>query len=100
MRMELAREGQETMVRYFEPLEDGMVVRDDAGAMLIQAQEATDGAVAVTDAAGTTLTVHARDALAVARRVYEEGGAQALAQHAVAQASVSQGLASNTCVAQ
>lgn len=99
MRMALEREGQETMVRYFEPLEDGMVVRDDAGAMLIQAQEATDGAVAVTDAAGTTLTVHARDALAVARRVYEEGGAQALAQHAVSQASVSQGLASNTCVA-
>ncbi|GHG68883.1 DUF3332 domain-containing protein [Comamonas sp. JC664] len=99
MRMELAREGHETMVRYFEPLEDGMVVRDDAGALLLQAQEAVDGDVAITDATGTTLTVHARDALAVARRVYEEGGAQALAQHTVAQASVAQGLASNTCVA-
>ncbi len=96
MRIELEREGHETMVRYFEPLEDGMVVRDDAGTMLIQAQETADGAVAVTDASGTTLTVHARDALAVARRVYEEGGAQALAQHTVAQASMSQGLA---CVA-
>ncbi|MCP3138981.1 DUF3332 domain-containing protein [Pyxidicoccus xibeiensis] len=99
MRLELEREGQEPMVRYFEPLENGMVVRDDAGAMLLQAQEADDGAVAVTDAAGTTLTVHAREAVALARRVYEEGGATALARHAVAQGSVSRGLALSTCVA-
>ncbi|MFP2931805.1 DUF3332 domain-containing protein [Pyxidicoccus sp. 3LG] len=98
MRLELEREGQEPMVRYFEPLENGMVVRDDAGAMLIQAQEADDGAIAVTDAAGTTLTVHAREAVALARRVYEEGGAAALAQHAVAQGTVSQGLAVAACV--
>jgi hypothetical protein len=97
MRLELQRDGQEPLVRYFEPLEDGMVVRDDAGAMLLQAREAHDGAVSVTDAAGTTLTVHSSEALAVARRVYEEGGASALAQHTVAQASVSQGLALNTC---
>lgn len=99
LRLELEREGQETMVRYFEPLENGMVVRDEAGAMVIQAQEATDGAVSVTDATGSTLTVHAREAMAVARRVYEEGGAAALARHAVAQTAVSRGVALNACVA-
>ncbi len=98
MRLELEREGHETLVRYFEPLEDGMVVRDDAGAMLFQAKEAADGAVAVTDAAGTTHTLHAAEAVAMARRIYEEGGATALAQHARAQMMMSQGLAS-ACVA-
>ncbi|NMO20257.1 DUF3332 domain-containing protein [Pyxidicoccus fallax] len=93
MRMELQREGQETLVRYFEPLDNGMVVRDDAGAMLLQAQEATDGAVSVTDASGSTLTVHSSEAVALARRVYEEGGAVALTQHAMAQTTLSQGLA-------
>ncbi|WP_164007595.1 DUF3332 domain-containing protein [Pyxidicoccus trucidator] len=99
MRLQLDRAGQESMVRYFEPLENGMVVRDEAGALLIQAQEAADGAVAVTDAAGTTMTVHAAEALAVARRVYEEGGAAALAQHARAQTDMSRGLALGACVA-
>lgn len=99
MRIELDREGQEPVVRYFEPLEDGMVARDESGALLVQARAAADGAVAVTDAAGTTLTVHASEAMALARRIYEEGGAQALAKHTVAQASVSHGLALNACVA-
>ncbi|MBZ4414959.1 DUF3332 domain-containing protein [Myxococcus sp. RHSTA-1-4] len=98
MRLELDREGQEPIVRYFEPLEDGMVVRDEAGALLVQAREAADGAVAVTDAAGTTLTVHSSEALAVARRVYEEGGAAALAKHTVARTAVSHGLALSACV--
>ncbi|MFP2904459.1 DUF3332 domain-containing protein [Pyxidicoccus sp. 3LFB2] len=99
MRLQLDREGQESVVRYFEPLEDGMVVRDEAGALLVQAREATDGAVAVTDAAGTTLTVHAAEAVAVARRVYEEGGAVALTRHTVEQTAMSRGLALGACVA-
>jgi len=99
MRMELEREGQESMVRYFEPLENGMVVRDEAGALLFQAREATDGAVAVTDAAGTPLTLHAAEAVARARRIYEEGGAAALAQHATAQTAMSRGLALGACMA-
>ncbi|QSQ19894.1 DUF3332 domain-containing protein [Pyxidicoccus parkwayensis] len=99
MRIELDREGQEPVVRYFEPLEDGMVARDEAGNLLVQARAAADGAVAVTDAAGTTLTVHASEAMQLARRIYEEGGAEALAKYSVAQASVSRGLALNACVA-
>ncbi|MCP3105052.1 DUF3332 domain-containing protein [Myxococcus sp. K15C18031901] len=97
MRLEVQHEGEEPVVRYFEPLENGMVVRDDAGALLIRAEEAADGAVAVTDGAGVTLTVHAREAVALARRIYEEGGASALARHTVAQASVSRGLALGVC---
>lgn len=100
MRMQLDRAGQESLVRFFEPLENGMVVRDEAGALLVQAQEAADGAVAVTDAAGTTMTVHAAEAVAVARRVYEQGGAAALAQHATAQTAMSRGLALGACMAQ
>jgi Domain of unknown function (DUF3332) len=99
MRIELDREGQEPVVRYFEPLEDGMVARDEAGNLLVQARAAADGAVAVTDAAGTTLTVHASEAMQLARRIYEEGGAEALAKYSVAQASVSRGVALNACVA-
>ncbi|MCY1016498.1 DUF3332 domain-containing protein [Pyxidicoccus sp. MSG2] len=99
MRLELDREGQEPVVRFFEPLEDGMAARDEAGNLLVQARAAADGAVAVTDAAGTTLTVHASEAMQLARRVYEEGGAAALAKHAVEQTAVSRGLALNACVA-
>jgi hypothetical protein len=99
MRIELDREGQEPVVRFFEPLEDGMVARDEDGNLLVQARAAADGAVAVTDAAGTTLTVHASEAMQLARRVYEEGGAAALAKHTVAQTAVSRGLALNACVA-
>jgi hypothetical protein len=97
MRLEVQREGEAPVIRYFEPLENGMAVRDDAGALLVRAEEAADGAVAVTDAHGATLTVHAREALAVARRIYEEGGTEALARHTVAQASVSRGLALGVC---
>ncbi|NVJ21746.1 MULTISPECIES: DUF3332 domain-containing protein [Myxococcus] len=97
MKLELEREGKETLIRYFEPLENGMAVRDDAGALLVRAEGAADGAVAVTDATGTTLTVHGSEAVALARRIYEEGGTTALARHTVAQATVSRGLAFNTC---
>jgi hypothetical protein len=99
MRLELERGGQAPVVRYFEPLENGMAVRDDAGALLLQARETLDGAVALTDASGATLTVHASEAVEAARRVYLEGGTEALARHAVAQASVSRGMALGACVA-
>lgn len=98
MRVELEREGQAPVVRYFEPLEDGMAVRDDAGALLLLARETRDGAVALTDASGATLAVHAREAVEAARRVYLEGGPQALARHGAAQASVSRGLALEACL--
>lgn len=97
MKLELEREGQETLIRYFEPLENGMAVRDDAGTLLVRAEGTANGAVAVTDAAGHTLTVHGVEAMALARRVYEDGGSAALARHAVVQANVSRGLALNTC---
>ncbi|MBJ6761091.1 DUF3332 domain-containing protein [Myxococcaceae bacterium JPH2] len=100
MRMELRREGQAPVVRYFEPLEDGMVARDDTGALLIRAQEQQDGAVVVTNAEGTALTVHARDAVDTARQLFLQGGAEALAQYATHQAPLaSQALALNTCAA-
>ncbi|RKH29336.1 DUF3332 domain-containing protein [Corallococcus praedator] len=98
MRLELQREGQAPLVRYFEPLEDGMVARDEAGALLIRAQGQEDGAVKVTSATGTTMTVHARDAVDTARQLFLEGGAPALAQFATHQGQLSQGMASlNTC---
>ena len=97
MRLELQREGQPPLVRYFEPLEDGMVARDEAGALLIRAQGQADGAVKVTDAAGTTMTVHARDAVDTARQLFLDGGAPALAQFATHQGPLTQGLALNTC---
>ncbi|WP_223642662.1 DUF3332 domain-containing protein [Corallococcus sp. EGB] len=94
MRLELQREGKEPVVRYFEPLEDGMVARDDAGALLIRAQGQADGAVKVTDARGSTVTVHARDAVDTARQLFQDGGAPALAQFATHQGEFSQGMAS------
>ncbi|GMU04367.1 MULTISPECIES: DUF3332 domain-containing protein [Corallococcus] len=98
MRLELQREGQEPLVRYFEPLEDGMVARDEAGALLIRAQGQQDGAVKVTDATGTTVTVHARDAVDTARQLFLDGGAPALAQFATHQGQLSQGMATlDTC---
>ncbi|RKG61174.1 DUF3332 domain-containing protein [Corallococcus sp. AB011P] len=98
MRLELQREGQEPVVRYFEPLEDGMVARDEAGALLIRAQGQTDGAVKVTDATGSTVTVHARDAVDAARQLFLDGGAPALAQFATHQGQLSQGMAAlDTC---
>lgn len=94
MRLELRREGQEPLVRYFEPLEDGLVARDEAGALLIRAQGQADGAVKVTDARGATVTVHARDAVDTARQLFLDGGAPALAQFATHRGQLSQGLAS------
>ncbi|MFL5344957.1 MAG: DUF3332 domain-containing protein [Hyalangium sp.] len=94
MKVELERAGQPALVRYFEPLEDGMVVRDEAGALLVQAREQTDGAVAVTDAAGTTVALHSAEAVAQARQMFLNDGAEGLAQYARNQVSpLSQGLA-------
>ncbi|MCY1035542.1 DUF3332 domain-containing protein [Corallococcus sp. BB11-1] len=98
MRLELQREGQAPLVRYFEPLEDGMVARDEAGALLIRAQGQEDGAVKVTNATGATMTVHARDAVDTARQLFMDGGAPALARFATHQGQLSQGMAAlNTC---
>ncbi|NTX15380.1 DUF3332 domain-containing protein [Myxococcus sp. CA056] len=97
MKLALERAGQEPVIRYFEPLENGMAVRDDTGALLVRAEGAADGAVAVTDASGATLTVHGAEAVALARRVYEDGGVLALARHTVARTTVANGLALNTC---
>jgi hypothetical protein len=94
MKVELVRAGQAPMVRYFEALEDGMAVRDEAGAMLVQAREQADGAVAVTDAAGTTMVMHSAEAVAQARQMLLTDGAEGLAQYARDQPSpLSQGLA-------
>ncbi len=100
MKVELERVGQPTLVRYFEPLEDGMVVRDEAGALLVQAREQADGAVAVTDAAGTTVALHSAEAVAQARQMLLNDGAEGLAQYARNQVSpLSQGLA-QVCTSQ
>jgi hypothetical protein len=93
MKVELEREGQPTMVRYFEPLEDGMAVRDDAGAVLLQAREQQDGGVKVTDAAGATMAVHSPADVAQVRETFLNEGAEGVAQYARNQASLSQGLA-------
>ncbi|WP_224370318.1 DUF3332 domain-containing protein [Hyalangium versicolor] len=100
MKMELERAGKPPVVRYFEPLDDGMAVRDDAGAMLIQAREQADGAVAVTDAAGNTMALHSAEAVAQARQLFLSEGAEGLAQFAHNQVSpLSQGLA-QVCTAE
>ncbi|HLL03317.1 MAG TPA: DUF3332 domain-containing protein [Myxococcaceae bacterium] len=93
MKVEMEREGQAPVVRYFEPLNDGMVVRDDAGALLIQAREQADGAVTVTDASGATLAMHSTEAVAQARRMLLNDGPEGLAQYARTQVSISQGVA-------
>jgi hypothetical protein len=94
MKVELERQGQPPVVRYFEPLEEGMAVRDEAGALLIQAREQADGSVTVTDAAGTTMAMHSPEAVAQARQVLLQEGAAGLAQYATNQASpLAQGLA-------
>jgi hypothetical protein len=93
MKVEMEREGQPTTVRYFEPLNDGMVVRDEAGALLIQAREQVDGAVTVTDAAGATMAMHSPEAVAQARQLLLNDGAAGLAQYAQTQVSLSQGVA-------
>ena len=94
MRVEVEREGQEPQVRYFEPLEDGMVVRDEAGALLVRVQERTDGAVEVSDASGSTVTVHSREAVAEASAAFMREGVVGLARHVTPQVSpMRQGLA-------
>ena len=100
LRVELLREGQEPLVRYFEPLDDGMVVRDDAGALVLAAHEREDGALVLTDAAGQTRAVHSAEVLAEAQRALLEGGAAGLTAYALREAGpLSRGLALNTCVA-
>jgi hypothetical protein len=99
MRVELDREGQESRVRYFEPLEDGMAVRDEAGSLLVRARERTDGALEVTDASGSTMTVHSREAMAQAREALLQGGTAGLTSYVTPRASsMQQGLAL-TCAA-
>ncbi|EAU67882.1 conserved hypothetical protein [Stigmatella aurantiaca DW4/3-1] len=94
MKVELEREGQAPLVRYFEPLEDGIAVRDDAGALLLQAREQTGGAVAVTDADGMTMALHSAEAVAQARQILLQEGAVGLSQYAQNQLSpLGQGLA-------
>ncbi|QRK04476.1 DUF3332 domain-containing protein [Archangium violaceum] len=92
MRVELDRAGEAPRVRYFEPLEDGMAVRDEAGALLVRAQERVDGAVEVVDASGSTVTVHSREAVALAQEAFSRDGAAGLARHVTPLAS-QQGLA-------
>lgn len=99
MKVELERAGQPPLVRYFEPLEDGMAVRDDAGALLLQAREQADGAVAVTDASGNTMALHSPEAVAQARQLFLSQGAEGLAQYAHQASPLSEGLA-QVCTAQ
>jgi hypothetical protein len=94
MRVEVEREGQEPQVRYFEPLEDGMVVRDEAGALVLRVQERADGSVEVSDAVGSTVTVHSREAVAEASAAFMKEGVVGLARHVTPQVSpLRQGLA-------
>jgi hypothetical protein len=94
MRVEVEREGQEPQVRYFEPLEDGLVVRDEAGALLVRVQERTDGSVEVSEASGSTVTVHSREAVAQASAAFMREGVVGLARHVTPQVSpMRQGLA-------
>lgn len=98
LRVELVREGEAPLVRFFEPLEDGMAVRDEAGALVLAAHERTDGALELTDAAGQVRAVHSAEALAQAQRAFVEDGAAGLAQAAVHEAGpLSRGLALNVC---
>ncbi|HYH94913.1 DUF3332 domain-containing protein [Hyalangium sp.] len=98
MKVEVERAGQAPVVRYFELLENGMAVRDEGGALLIQAQGQVDGSVTVSDAAGTTVAMHSAEAVAQARQVLLDDGAAGLAQYAQNQVSpLSQGLA-QVCV--
>lgn len=99
LRVELLREGQEALVRYFEPLDDGMAVRDDAGALVLAAHEREDGALVLTDAAGQTRAVHSAEVLARAQQALLENGAAGLAAYAVREAGpVARGLALNACI--
>jgi hypothetical protein len=93
MRVELERAGEAPQVRYFEPLEDGMAVRDEAGVLLVQARERVDGSLEVVDASGAAVTVHSREAVAQANAAFEQEGVAGLTRHVMPQASMQQGLA-------
>ena len=94
MKVELERAGQAPMVRYFEMLENGMAVRDEGGALVLQAQGELDGSISVTDAAGTTVAMHSAEAVAQARQILLNDGPEGAAQYARTQVSpLSQGLA-------
>jgi hypothetical protein len=94
MKVELERAGQAPMVRYFEMLENGMAVRDEGGALVLQAQGELDGSISVTDAAGTTVAMHSAEAVAQVRQMLLDDGPEGLAQYARTQVSpLSQGLA-------
>jgi hypothetical protein len=94
MRVELERAGEQPVVRYFEPLEDGMAVRDEAGVLLVRASERVDGAVEVLNASGSTVTVHSSEAVAQANAAFEQRGVAGLTAHVVPQvSSMRQGLA-------
>ena len=93
MRVELERAGEAPQVRYFEPLEDGMAVRDEAGVLLVQARERVDGSLEVVDASGAAVTVHSREAVAQANAALDQEGVAGLARHVMPQASMQQGLA-------
>ena len=93
MRVELERAGEAPQVRYFEPLEDGMAVRDEAGVLLVQARERVDGSLEVVDASGAAVTVHSREAVAQANAALAQEGVAGLARHVRPQASMQQGLA-------
>jgi len=100
MKVEVERAGQAPVVRYFELLDEGMVVRDEGGALLIQATGQVDGSVTVTDAAGSTVAMHSPEAVAQARQMLLDGGPEGLAQYARNQVSpLSQGVA-QVCVDQ
>lgn len=94
MRVELDRAGAEPQVRYFEPLEDGMAVRDEAGALLVRARERVDGSIEVVDASGSAVTVHSSEAVALANAAFQQEGVAGLTRHVVTQvSSMQQGLA-------
>jgi hypothetical protein len=94
MRVELERAGEEPRVRYFEPLEEGMAVRDEAGVLLVRARERADGGVEVVEASGSTVTVHSRETVALASAAFQQEGVAGLARHVTPQVpSMRQGLA-------
>ncbi|WP_375766786.1 DUF3332 domain-containing protein [Archangium gephyra] len=93
LRVELERAGEAPRVRYFEPLENGMAVRDEAGVLLVRAHERVDGSLEVVDAAGATVTVHSREAVAEANAALQQEGVAGLVRHVTPQASMQQGLA-------
>lgn len=99
LRLELVREGEEPRVHYFEPLEDGLAVRDAAGALVLAAHEREDGALELTDASGQTLAVHSAEVLERARQALLEDGAAGLARYTTREAGpLSRGLALHACM--